>query len=99
VQRFRGGLVCKAHRLCVSLNARLVFKAHRLVYHSKRGLGVIKKKRGYIAGDAVVDGDVLPVPVFEEADRVYPLRALHCVSGCTWSLASFRSRRSFIRTP
>ena len=23
VQRFRGGLVCKAHRLCVSLNSRL----------------------------------------------------------------------------
>ena len=23
VQRFRGGLVCKAHRLCVALNSRL----------------------------------------------------------------------------
>ena len=23
VQRFRGGLVCKAHRLCVSINSRL----------------------------------------------------------------------------
>ena len=31
VQRFRGGLV---------------FKAHRLVYHSTLGLIVIKKKRG-----------------------------------------------------
>jgi len=98
VQRFRGGLVFKAQRLCVSLNSRLesnkeeedlsaslrsacfcflrsicfwrvmfvststcagqllirnvkrfrgglVFKAHRLLYHSTLGLRVIKKKK------------------------------------------------------
>ena len=52
VQRFRGGLVFKAHRLCVSLNSRLESnkeekkKGAYEVYHSTLGLRVIKKKEG-----------------------------------------------------
>ena len=52
MQRFRGGLVFKAHKLLYHstlglrvIKKKIVFKAHRLVYHSTLGLRVIKKKR------------------------------------------------------
>ena len=51
LQRFRGGLVFKAHRLCVSLNSRLdrlidfVYHSTLGLYHSTLGLRVIEKKK------------------------------------------------------
>ena len=44
-QRFRGGLVFKAHRLVQRFRGGLEFKAHRRVYRSTLGLRVINLKK------------------------------------------------------
>ena len=49
VQWLRGGLVCRASVVGLYINVQwfrggLVCEAHRLLYHSTLGLGVIKKK-------------------------------------------------------
>jgi len=56
VQRFRGGLVFKAHRLCASLKGSCL-RLIDFVYHSTLGLGVMKKEEEAPArGDSVESG-------------------------------------------
>ena len=50
VQRFRGGLVIKAHRLCVSLNSRL---------ETKKKVGGCLRLPG---GLGLVDAQIRPAP-------------------------------------
>ena len=65
--------------------AGLVFKAHRLVYHSTLGLTVIKKKkcdqthRSVFPGTRMRAPQSMPCPLFS---RALPFRAGHLVQKC-----------------
>ena len=74
MQRFRGGLV---------------FKAHRLVYHSTLGLRVIKKKKK-VTGVGSVAADV-PLRHLREESRVDNLFEKYI--SCRVDSARFRAKR------
>ena len=64
MKRFRGGLV---------------FKAHRLLYHSTLGLRVIKKKRRYLRDVLLGLGKVELVRLLEGRQRALELARRHRV--------------------
>ena len=72
VKRFRGGLV---------------FKAHRLLYHSTLGLRVIKKKRNHLAN---IDG--VPDSALPRQHRALP-RLCALAPGCLALIQSLGLRR------
>ena len=55
--------MCRVHSAADGRGAELVFKAHRLLYHSTLGLRVIKKRRRMAGGQTRSDVGALAVPL------------------------------------
>ena len=87
MQRFRGGLVFEAHRLCVSLNSRLASNEEEEQeagsYNSSRGGSKSNCWAGWFCGHSTAAGNSGPVPKFFPGNNGLSVLAgiLACVPG------------------
>jgi len=89
VQRFRGGLVFKAHRLCVSLNSRL--ESNKEEEELRPPLpGPIKTQREFVVNTFSGTPDPTPLPLVETGVclkiEMLPVGGLVAFPSCLLSL-------------